>query len=534
MSQQMVKNFLFEGLQRYGLMTLEKSRTMKIRLFVKALVLALFASMFVSSPANAAVCPSSMVGAGTSGDPCQITTPAQLQAISSGLSLTYKLMNNLDMTGFAWTNIGGDSYFSPFSGILDGNDHTISNWTSKETSGSYEGFFNYFTGEIKNLKVVNFTFTVESRNTSFVGGFIGILNGGLYNVSLQGTLNVTRNDAAYLGGIAGRGTGYATGVDADIDINGGGSTGLSGVVGLYESGFRFLGSIYRGTISNVDSTVANEPFSAATNCTYASTSYYDSSLVGIPQSACSTNGKSTSELQTPTSATGIYSTWTQLWDFGNSSEYPALTSFLSNPGTPTSVTGVAGDASVAVSWTAPANTGGRSISTYTATSTPGGFTCSSSTTSCTVNGLTNGTSYSFAVTATTSFGTSSTSISSAAATPTAPSTPSQSTTTSGTTSTPASVSENVPAVKSANVKRNKKYSAKSVAKMLSISVPKKATVKVSVSSASKAAKTCSKSGTNVATKKKLGDCSVTVTVQPARIKGVKQAPQVTSGILAVK
>jgi hypothetical protein len=32
----------------------------------------------------------------------------------------------------------------------------------------------------------------------------------------------------------------------------------------------------------------------------------------------------------------------------------------------------------------------------------------------------------------------------------------------------------------------------------------------------------------------LGDCSVTVTVQPARIKGVKQAPQVTSGILAVK
>jgi hypothetical protein len=65
-------------------------------------------------------------------------------------------------------------------------------------------------------------------------------------------------------------------------------------------------------------------------------------------------------------------------------------------------------------------------------------------------------------------------------------------------------------------------------------VPKKATVKVSVAAASKSSKICVKSGTSVSTKKKLGTCSVTVTVQPARVKGKKQPAQVTTGNLVVK
>jgi hypothetical protein len=542
MSQQIVKNCLFQGLQRYGSVIDKKSRTMKIRLFVKALAFALIASVFVSSPANAAVCPSSMVGAGTSGDPCQITTPAQLQAIASGLTLDYKLMNDLDMTGFAWNGIGGPSYSNPFTGKLDGNGSTIANLSEVESSRGYSGLLmNYVgsAGQIENLRMINLTYDIRADNTAYMGGIVGILQGAIVNSSFEGSVLIRESvdrRAGLIGGISGVGNGAITAVDNQIDLDGGGfGDQLSGFIGSYDSGATILASQYTGTISNTDPLFLDHAFSPSTSCNFITYSYYDNQVFGTRDSeTCSAKGQTTTSLKSPTSATGIYANWTSYWNFGSSSEYPALTSFLSNPGAPTSVTGVAGDASVAVSWTAPANTGGRSISTYTVTSTPGGFTCSSSTSSCTVNGLTNGTSYSFAVTATTSFGTSSTSISSAAATPAAPSTPSQSTTTSGTTSTPASVSENVPAVKSANVKRNKKYSAKSVAKMLSISVPKKATVKVSVSSASKAAKTCSKSGTKVATKKKLGDCSVTVTVQPARIKGVKQAPQVTSGILAVK
>ena len=87
------------------------------------------------------------------------------------------------------------------------------------------------------------------------------------------------------------------------------------------------------------------------------------------------------------------------------------------PGAPTSVTGVGGDASVAVSWHAAA-ANGHAITGYTATSTPGGHTCTTTgTLTCTVNGLTNGTSYTFKVAATNSVGTGSASAASAPVVP---------------------------------------------------------------------------------------------------------------------
>ncbi|MBS2022738.1 MAG: fibronectin type III domain-containing protein, partial [Deltaproteobacteria bacterium] len=103
------------------------------------------------------------------------------------------------------------------------------------------------------------------------------------------------------------------------------------------------------------------------------------------------------------------------------------------PGAPTGVTAVdQQNAQSDVSWTAPSNTGGLSITGYTVTSSPGGLTasvtCNPPTTTCgtnaTVTGLTNGTSYTFTVTATTPAGTSSASSASASVKPgTTPGTP---------------------------------------------------------------------------------------------------------------
>lgn len=92
------------------------------------------------------------------------------------------------------------------------------------------------------------------------------------------------------------------------------------------------------------------------------------------------------------------------------------------PGAPTSVTATAGDTKATVSWVSPLQTGGSSITGYTVTATPGGATCTATApaVTCEVTGLTNGTSYTFAVTATNSTGTSTSSTSSSAATPAAP------------------------------------------------------------------------------------------------------------------
>jgi peptidoglycan/xylan/chitin deacetylase (PgdA/CDA1 family) len=88
------------------------------------------------------------------------------------------------------------------------------------------------------------------------------------------------------------------------------------------------------------------------------------------------------------------------------------------PGAPGTPSGVAGDASVAVSWTAPTSDGGSPITGYTVTASPGGATCSTSgALSCTVTALTNGTAYTFTVRATNSIGTGPASAPSAPVTP---------------------------------------------------------------------------------------------------------------------
>ena len=88
------------------------------------------------------------------------------------------------------------------------------------------------------------------------------------------------------------------------------------------------------------------------------------------------------------------------------------------PGAPTVGTATrSASQSVQVTFTAPANAGGSSITSYTATSSPGSITGTGASSPVTVSGLTNGTAYTFTVTATNSYGTSVASSASNSATP---------------------------------------------------------------------------------------------------------------------
>ena len=88
------------------------------------------------------------------------------------------------------------------------------------------------------------------------------------------------------------------------------------------------------------------------------------------------------------------------------------------PGAPTVGTATrSASQSVQVTFTAPANVGGSSITSYTVTSSPGSFTGTGASSPITVTGLTNGTAYTFTVTATNSYGTSVASSASNSATP---------------------------------------------------------------------------------------------------------------------
>ena len=100
-----------------------------------------------------------------------------------------------------------------------------------------------------------------------------------------------------------------------------------------------------------------------------------------------------------------------------SSASAAITPVASTPNAPTAVSAVAGRGQAVVSFTAPGNNGGSTITGYTVTSSPGGFAASGAGSPITVTGLTNGTSYTFTVTATNAVGTGAASSASAAVTP---------------------------------------------------------------------------------------------------------------------
>jgi hypothetical protein len=87
------------------------------------------------------------------------------------------------------------------------------------------------------------------------------------------------------------------------------------------------------------------------------------------------------------------------------------------PDAPTGIAATYGPASAAVTWLAPVNNGGATISSYKAVASPGGQFCTTSTRACTVTGLTNGSSYTFTVTATNVVGTSASSVVSNSVTP---------------------------------------------------------------------------------------------------------------------
>ena len=91
---------------------------------------------------------------GSKASPYQITTAEELQAMSDHLDAYYVLMNDIDLSGTAWTPVGTTS--KPFTGNLNGNGKSISNLTITATSNDTAyGLFGVNKGEVmtSNLKM---------------------------------------------------------------------------------------------------------------------------------------------------------------------------------------------------------------------------------------------------------------------------------------------------------------------------------------------------------------------------------------------
>ena len=162
-------------------------------------------------------------GSGTSEDPYQIATAAQLallaqEVVSKGSSYAstyFQLTGNIDLMGHEWAPIGCNGSY-PFAGIFDGNGKTILNLNVSK--GQYVGLFGVASGaEIKNLKIRNASVSSKVYGAGNVGcsGIVaGYCNGGsISGCAVEGAVT----GDCYVGGIAGEiESGEISGCTAEI------------------------------------------------------------------------------------------------------------------------------------------------------------------------------------------------------------------------------------------------------------------------------------------------------------------------------
>lgn len=152
-------------------------------------------------------------GAGSVADPFVICTATQFNQIglrSADWNKNFIIKDNLDFNSLTYNRIGGASCgASQFTGVIDGDAHTITNLTYTSGATNYVGVFGCFNGTLKDLTFTNLSLTGQD----YVGviSYAGV-DDNLATVATVSEVKVnsgTISGRSYVGGIAGFGVNAA-------------------------------------------------------------------------------------------------------------------------------------------------------------------------------------------------------------------------------------------------------------------------------------------------------------------------------------
>ena len=163
-------------------------------------------------------------GNGTQIDPYQIKTAEQLDAVRNDLSAYYILVDNIDIGSYNWKSIGNVN--EGFEGEFDGNGYSINNLTIQKQDGvSIYGLFNITKGTVKNVTLQNCDVNIQSLGSvDIYNPCVGTLcgreyeYGKIYNCKTYGTINVSVDNSAFVGGVVGYGENDISGCENHVDI----------------------------------------------------------------------------------------------------------------------------------------------------------------------------------------------------------------------------------------------------------------------------------------------------------------------------
>ena len=277
-------------------------------------------------------------------------------------------------TGSGWEPIGyyeasNRTNNKPFTATFEGNNHIISNLMVDRSNTNNVGLFGFIErGTINNVGLSN----INIKGNRYVSGLVSrIWYGTITNSYVMGSVSggyrvgglvgenwdssITNSYAtgnvvggSDVGGLVGKIFGgshitnsYATGsVSGDdhvgglVGVNWGGtitnSYATGDVVGINLVGGLVGGQNREGTVRNsyaIGSVEGEDDVGGLVGHNWQGpimNSYSDKTTSGMSSNGGGV-GKTTEELQSPTTSTGIYSSWsTNDWDFGTREQYPAL------------------------------------------------------------------------------------------------------------------------------------------------------------------------------------------------------------------
>lgn len=138
-------------------------------------------------------------GSGTQEDPYIIKTKQQLISVQYNLTAYYEVVNDIDLEGMEWTPLGTAE--TPFTGHINGNGFTISNFHVTLAENDYVGFFGVVAGaKISNIKLDGFQMT----GNQYVGGFAGFVTGENTQFTNCYVINASIQGSSYVGGLFGK------------------------------------------------------------------------------------------------------------------------------------------------------------------------------------------------------------------------------------------------------------------------------------------------------------------------------------------
>ena len=195
-------------------------------------------------------------GSGTAEDPYQIWDACDMQAIGADSNywdanfILCADVNLCEYTGTSFNIIGNGS--EPFTGVFDGNGHTISNFDYNSPDTSYLGLFSYVddpNAEIRNVGLISVH--IAGTGGGPPGHSTGSLIGHLETGSVVGCWVVDCNvwsDSRWIGGLVGRNiAGYILDSNVAGDVFVTGDFPVGGLVGENQGS---ISNCYaRGTIN---------------------------------------------------------------------------------------------------------------------------------------------------------------------------------------------------------------------------------------------------------------------------------------------